>query len=115
MAPGPPGTGPTDGCGGPPRPDPVNAALLAWARGRRSRPGLLIRAKCGTSEPGDAALASQLAEELERAPIGAGLAAAAWRMIGLMDLGPVASAKVEALLSLLDDPTPPTSSLDPPL
>ena len=82
----------------------MNARLLAWARGRRSRPGLLVRAKCGIAEPGDGTLAAELARALDHAPVPAGLAAAAWRTIDLMDLGPVAPARVESLLALLEAP-----------
>ena len=89
----------------------MNDRLIAWARGRRSRPGLLIRAKLGTSEPGDASLAGALAEELGAAPVAPGLAAAAWRLIELMDLGPVPPEWVESVLSLLRAERPPVLPL----
>ena len=84
----------------------MKAALLAWARGRRSRPGLLVRAKFGVAEPGDGTLAAELARALDHAPVPEGLAAAAWRTIELMDLGPVVPARIEALLTLLEAPSP---------
>lgn len=75
--------------------------LLTWARGRRSRPGLLVRARLDIPEPGDAALAAALVHELETAAVAPGVAAAAWRLIELMDLGPAPAARVDALLALL--------------
>lgn len=80
----------------------MNGALIDWARGRRTRPGLLIRARCHVAEPGDAALALSLGTELARAPAGPGLAGAAWRVIELMDLGPVAPERFDALITLLE-------------
>ena len=85
----------------------MNGALIAWARGRRSRPGLLIRARSGTAEPGDAGLAAALALEIATGPAGADLATQAWRTIELLDLGPVASGRSDALLALLMAPPAP--------
>lgn len=88
----------------------MNERLIAWARGRRSRPGLLVRAKCGTSEPGDVALAEALARELAAAPVAPGLAAAAWRTIELMDLANGHEARLadlqQVLMSQVVEPLP---------
>lgn len=89
----------------------MNDRLITWARGRRSRPGLLIRAKLGVPEPGDASLAGALALELGTAPVTPGLAAAAWRLIELMDLGPTPPERVDAVLALLLAETPPVLPL----
>lgn len=82
--------------------------LKEWTLGRQSRPALLMRAMLGVTEPGDAELTRRLAIELGAAPTGPGLAAAAWRLIELMDVGPAPADRVAALLSLLENsPAPP--------
>lgn len=52
-------------------------------------------------EPGDGALRESLAHELRRAPVIAGLAAAAWRLIEIMDLAEPEGSRVADLESRL--------------
>ena len=81
--------------------------LAEWARGRRTRPALLVRAMLGTAEPGDQDLKGRLAGSLTTAPCAPELVALAWRAIELMDLGPVPEPRIEALLIALEAPAPP--------
>jgi len=85
--------------------------LQQWTLGRPSRPALLMRAMLGIVEPGDAALTRQLAATLDSAPVGPGLAAHAWRLIELMDVGPAPRDRVESLLTLLTSSPAPTLPL----
>jgi len=85
----------------------VNQRLAAWARGRHTRPALLIRAKLDTVEAGDAELKGALFEKLSAAPCAPELMALAWRAIELMDLGPVPEGRIDALLAALEAPAPP--------
>jgi len=75
--------------------------LKQWTLGRQSRPALLMRAMLGITEAGDGELTRQLAASLSAAPVGPGLAAQAWRLIELMDVGPAPRDRVEGLLTLL--------------
>lgn len=75
--------------------------LQTWARGRRSRPGLLVRARLGIAEPEDAALREALTRDLMQAPTPPGLAAAAWRLIEIMDLAAPEESRVTGLESQL--------------
>lgn len=52
-------------------------------------------------EPGDGALREQVAHDLMRAPVTAGLAAAAWRLIEIMDLTEPEGSRVASLVSRL--------------
>ena len=70
-----------------------------------------MRAMLGVVEPGDAALTRALATTLDAAPVGPGLAAHAWRLIELMDVGPAARDRVEGLLMLLTSSPAPTLPL----
>ena len=85
----------------------MNQRLAEWARGRRTRPALLVRAMLGAVEPGDAELKATLAASLASAPCAPELLALAWRAIELMDLGPVPEARIEALVTALEAPAPP--------
>ena len=85
----------------------MTSKLAAWARGRRSRPALLVRAMLGAPDPGDPALKDALAAEAAVAPCDAHLAALAWRAIELMDLGPIPGTRIDALLRALEAPVPP--------
>lgn len=75
--------------------------LADWARGRPSRPALLIRAALGASEADDPALRLVLATELEALPVAPHLAALAWRAIELMDLAPPDETRLDALTAAL--------------
>ena len=75
--------------------------LADWARGRPSRPALLIRDALGAVEPDDPALRLVLATELDALPVAPHLAALAWRAIELMDLAPPDDARLDALTEAL--------------
>ena len=79
----------------------MNQRLADGARGRRTRPALLVRAMLGTTEAGDAELKATLAAALAAAPCAPELSALAWRAIELMDLGPAPDARIEAPLPAL--------------
>ena len=81
--------------------------LAEWARGRQTRPALLVRAMLGTVEPGDTELKASLAASLTAAPCAPELSALAWRAIELMDLGPAPEGRLDALLVALEAPAPP--------
>ena len=57
----------------------MNRRLAEWARGRRTRPALLVRACLGTVETGDAVLKRELFDKLSLAPCAPELVALAWR------------------------------------
>lgn len=75
--------------------------LADWARGRPSRPALLIRDALGAAEPDDPALRLVLATELDALPVAPHLAALAWRAIELMDLAPPDETRLDALTEAL--------------
>lgn len=85
----------------------MNQRLAEWARGRRTRPALLVRAMLSTAEPGDTELKASLAGSLAAAPCAPELVALAWRAIELMDLGPAPDERIDALLVALQAPAPP--------
>ena len=85
----------------------MNQRLAEWARGRRTRPALLVRAMLGQAEPDDAELGRTLAAALAAAPCAPDLVALAWRAIELMDLGQVPEARIDALVIELETPAPP--------
>lgn len=78
----------------------MTTALAAWAAGRPSRAALLTRRFLGVPDPGDEGLAGALAVEIRNARP-ATLAAEAWRLIELMDLGPVPEELADALIVAL--------------
>ena len=78
--------------------------LADWARGRPTRPALLIRAMLGRPERGDEALRGTLAQQLDALPVEPHLAALAWRAIELMDLVPPDPARLDRLQGALSAP-----------
>lgn len=84
----------------------MTTTLKAWAAGRRSRAALLTRRFLGAPDQGDDALAPALAVEI-RAHRPATLAAQAWQLIELMDLGPVPEDLADALVEELEKSAPP--------
>jgi hypothetical protein len=88
----------------------VTTTLTAWAAGRRSRAALLTRRFLGAPDPGDEALARALAAEIRAAPP-ATLAAEAWRLIELMDLGPVPEDLADALIAVIEQSAAPALPL----
>jgi hypothetical protein len=85
----------------------VNQRLAEWARGRRSRPALLVRASLGAVEVGDAELKRELFDKLATGPCAPELVSLAWRAIELMDLGTLPEDRLDALLAALETPAPP--------
>jgi hypothetical protein len=77
--------------------------LADWARGRPSRPALLIRAALGATEPDDPALRLVLATELDALSVAPHLTALAWRAIELMDLAPPDEGRLDALTTALTE------------
>lgn len=76
--------------------------LERWARGRRSRAALLTRRMLGVPDPGDEALTVGLAAEI-RATKPSSLAARAWQLIELMDLGPAPADLTDALVDAITE------------